>query len=60
MQASDTSNPATPICWFCGEPEVLEIDEVWLDFNFTLDTAARGCWPACRPGSATIPRGAAT
>lgn len=42
MDDADTSDPAQPICWFCGEPEVLEIGEVWLDSNFTLDTCCKG------------------
>jgi len=28
----------TPLCFWCGEPEVLEIGEVWSDSNFTLAT----------------------
>jgi hypothetical protein len=35
------SPPAAP-CWFCGQPEVLEIGDIWTDSNFQLDT----CCPA--------------
>ncbi len=38
MYDPDTSDPALPVCWFCGEPEVLEIAEVWSDGHFLLDT----------------------
>ena len=38
MHDPGTSDPATPVCWFCGEPELLEIGEMWLDSNFTLNT----------------------
>ena len=42
MHDPDTSDPATPVCWFCGEPELLEIGEMWLDSNFTLNTCCEG------------------
>ncbi len=42
MQVSDTSDPATPTCWSCGEPEVLEIAEIWTDHTFALDTCCPG------------------
>lgn len=38
MHDPDVSDPAQPICWFCGEPEVLEIGEVWSDGNFVFHT----------------------
>ena len=37
MHDPDTSDPATPICWFCGEPEMLEIGDIWTDSNFRFD-----------------------
>ncbi len=42
MHDPDPSDPATPVCWFCGEPEVLEIAEVWTDSNFLLNTCCEG------------------
>ena len=38
MHDPDTFHPARPICWFCGEPEVLEIGEIWADGCYTLET----------------------
>ncbi len=38
----DSAGPAKPVCWFCGEPELLELGEVWTDGNYTLET----CCPA--------------
>ncbi len=35
------SSPAAP-CWFCGQPEMLEIGDIWEDGHFRLDT----CCPA--------------
>ena len=35
MDAS--SSPPAP-CWFCGQPEVLEIGDIWTDGDFQLDT----------------------
>ena len=42
MHDLDTSDPARPICWFCGDPEVLEIGDIWTDGTYVLDT----CCPA--------------
>ena len=42
MHDPDTSDPARPICWFCGDPEVLEIGDIWTDGTYVLDT----CCPA--------------
>ncbi len=39
--ARHASPPVAP-CWFCGQPEVLEIEQIWTDSNFQLDT----CCPA--------------
>ena len=38
MRDPDTSDAARPICWFCGEPEVLEISDIWTDGAYALDT----------------------
>ncbi len=38
MHDPDTSDPTSPICWFCGEPEALEIGEIWSDGCYTLET----------------------
>lgn len=32
----------TPTCLFCGEPELLEISEIWTDGAYTLDTCCPG------------------
>jgi len=32
----------TPLCCWCGEPEVLEISEIYTDGNYTLDTCCAG------------------
>ena len=42
MHDLDTSDPARPICWFCGDPEMLEIGDIWTDGTYVLDT----CCPA--------------
>ena len=42
MHEPDTSHLARPICWFCGEPEVLEIADIYTDHTYVLDT----CCPA--------------
>lgn len=34
----DGAGLAQPICWFCGEPELLEIGDIYLDSNFCLTT----------------------
>jgi len=31
-----------PTCWFCGEPELLEICDIWTDHNLTLNTCCAG------------------
>lgn len=33
---------AAPACLFCGEPELLEIGEIWSDGAYTLDTCCQG------------------
>ena len=38
MHDPDLSDPARPICWFCGEPEVLEIFDIWVDGTYALET----------------------
>ncbi len=42
MQHDDGPNRAQPICWFCGEPEKLDIGDIWVDGNFVLDTCCPG------------------
>ena len=42
MHDPEASAPSTPACWFCGEPEVLEIGDIWTDGTYVLDT----CCPA--------------
>jgi len=37
-----SAEPAQPVCWFCGEPELLEIGDIWLDGHFRLDTCCQG------------------
>jgi len=32
----------TPLCCWCGDPEVLEIEEIWEDSHFTLNTCCEG------------------
>jgi len=32
----------TPLCCWCGEPEVLEIGDIYTDGNYTLDTCCAG------------------
>jgi hypothetical protein len=34
------SSPAAP-CWFRGQPEVLEIGNIWTDSDFQLDTCCQ-------------------
>ncbi len=36
------AGPAQPVCWFCGEPELLEIFDIWVDGHFQLDTCCQG------------------
>lgn len=31
-----------PVCLFCGEPEMLEIADIWSDGNFLLQTCCEG------------------
>ncbi len=38
MHDPEPSEPSTPICWFCGEPEVLEIFDIWVDGTYALET----------------------
>ena len=42
MQHDDSPDRAQPICWFCGEPEKLEIGDLWTDSNFVLDACCSG------------------
>jgi len=42
MQPDDSPERAQPICWFCGEPEKLDIGDIWIDGNFVLDTCCPG------------------
>ena len=42
MHKPDPSGPARPICWSCGEPEVLEIADIYTDHTYVLGT----CCPA--------------
>lgn len=37
MDAGEGAADLQPLCWFCGEPEVLEIHEIW-QHDFMLDT----------------------
>jgi len=30
--------PPAALCFFCGDPEMLEISEMWSDGNFALDS----------------------
>ena len=44
MRTAPARNAPPPVapCWFCGQPEVLEIGEIWTDSNFQLDTCCTG------------------
>ncbi len=55
MHDPDPSDPSRPICWFCGEPEELEIGEVWLDSNFTLHTCCEGLLASVSAGISDDP-----
>ena len=42
MHDPDTSDPATPICCFCGEPEMVEISDIWVGGEYALNTCCVG------------------
>ncbi len=33
-----SAGPVRPACWFCGEPEMLEIGEIWTSHDLSLNT----------------------
>lgn len=45
----------TPLCCWCGEPEVLEIAEVWTDSNFLLSTCCEGLLTSVSAGISDDP-----
>lgn len=45
----------TPLCFWCGEPEVLEIAEVWTDSNFLLSTCCEGLLTSVSAGISDDP-----
>ena len=39
MHDPDTSDPSTPICWFCSEPEIVDIADIWVGGDYALNTS---------------------
>jgi len=42
VQHDDGPDRAQSMCWFCGEPEKLEIGDLWTDSNFVFNTCCSG------------------
>jgi hypothetical protein len=42
MNAASTSSPARPRCLFCGEPERVDIFEIWSSHEFMLEACCEG------------------
>jgi len=40
--ADDEGSLPAALCFFCGEPELLEIGDIWVDGAYTLDTCCLG------------------
>ncbi len=50
-----SAGPATPVCWFCGEPELLEIFDIWVDGHFQLNTCCQGLLDSVAAGISDDP-----